>query len=82
MAFLTTSVLGLHSKWCNWIHRFVNKGSVGNKVNDDICHYFQTQKGHPSPILFNIVAHVLVILISRAKEDGQVDLLIPHLVDG
>jgi hypothetical protein len=25
---------------------------------------------------------MLAILISRAKEDGQVDGLIPHLVDG
>jgi hypothetical protein len=84
MAFLTTSV---------WV--FILNGVIGsivllikvvlvfgNKVNDDIFHYFQTQKGHLSPILFNIVAHVLVILISRAKENGQVDLLIPHLVDG
>jgi hypothetical protein len=35
-----------------------------------------------SPILFNIVADMLAILIARAKEDGQVAGLIPHLVDG
>jgi hypothetical protein len=56
-------------------------------VNDDIGHYFQTHKGlrqgDPlSPILFNLVADMLVILIARAKEDGQVEGLIPHLVDG
>jgi hypothetical protein len=28
------------------------------------------------------VADMLAILIARAKEDGQVDGLIPHLVDG
>ena len=49
---------------------------MGIKVNDDIAHYFQTQQGlrqgDPlSPILFNIVADVLAILIARAKEDGQ-----------
>jgi mannosylglycoprotein endo-beta-mannosidase len=33
-------------------------------------------------MLFNIVADMLAILIARAKEDGQVDGLIPHLVDG
>jgi hypothetical protein len=32
-------------------------------------------------MLFNIEADVLAILIARAKEDGQVDGLIPHLVD-
>jgi hypothetical protein len=63
------------------------RGSVGVKVNDDIGHYFQTKKGlrqgDPlSPMLFNIVVHMLAILIERAKEDGQVGGLIPHLVEG
>ena len=49
--------------------------------------YFQTRKGlrqgdPPSPMLFNIVADMLAILIARAKEDGQVGSLIPHLVEG
>jgi hypothetical protein len=57
------------------------------RVNDDIGHYFQTHKGlrqgDPlSPILFNLVADMLAILTARAKEDGQVDGLIPLLVDG
>jgi hypothetical protein len=34
------------------------------------------------PMLFNIVADMLAILIERAKEDGQVGGLIPHLVEG
>jgi hypothetical protein len=34
-----------------------------------------------SPILFNIVANMLAIVINRAKEDGQVSGSIPHLVD-
>jgi hypothetical protein len=32
--------------------------------------------------LFNLVADMLVILISRSKEDGQISRLVPHLVDG
>jgi hypothetical protein len=64
----------------------VQGSSVGIRVNNDIGHYFQTLKGlrqgDPlSPILFNIVADMLAILIARAKEDGQVGGLIPHLVD-
>ena len=34
-----------------------------------------------SPILFNIVVDMLAILIGRAKENGQVGGLVPHLVD-
>ena len=68
-----------------WIGAF--SGYVGVKVNDDIGHYFQTRKGlwqgDPlSPILFNIVANMLAILINQAKEDGQVVGLIPQLEDG
>jgi hypothetical protein len=41
------------------------------------------RQGDPfSPILLNIVADVLAILIARAKEKGQVGSLIPHLLDG
>ena len=78
---------GFHTKWIDWIDQFIRKGCVGVKVNDDIGHYFQTQKGlrqgDPlSPILFNIIAELLAIPITRAKEDGQVEGLIPHLVEG
>ena len=41
------------------------------------------RQGDPvSPILVNIVAHMLAILIGRAKEDHQVSGLVPYLVDG
>jgi hypothetical protein len=35
-----------------------------------------------SPLLFNLVADMLSALFNRAKEDGQVRGLVPHLVDG
>jgi hypothetical protein len=59
---------------------------VGIKVNDDIGPYFQTKRGlrqcdPMSPILFNIVADMLALLINRAKVAGQVRGVIPHLVD-
>jgi hypothetical protein len=78
---------GFPPKWCEWVARFVQGGSVGIKVNDDIGHYFQTLKGlrqgdPMSPILFNIVADMLAVLIARAKEDGQIRGLVPHLVEG
>jgi hypothetical protein len=73
--------------WCDWVARFVQGGSVGIRVNDDIGHYFQNLKGLRqgdllSPMLFNIVADMLAILIARAKENGQVGGLIDHLVEG
>ena len=33
-------------------------------------------------MVFNLFADMLAILIARAKEDGQISRLIPHLVDG
>ena len=56
-------------------------------VNNDTGNYFQTKKGvrkgDPlSPILFNIVADMLAVMIDRAKLDGQIEGVIPHLVDG
>jgi hypothetical protein len=78
---------GFDPNWCQLIENFITRGKMGIRDNEDIGHYFQTHKGlrqgDPlSPILFNLIVDMLVILISRAKEDGQVEGLIPHLVDG
>ena len=35
-----------------------------------------------SHVLFNIVADMLAVLISRAKESGQVGSFVPHLEEG
>jgi hypothetical protein len=64
----------------------VSGGSVGIKVNGDIGPYLQMKrglrKGDPmSPILFNIITDMLALLINRAKTDGQIRGVIPHLVD-
>jgi hypothetical protein len=64
----------------------VTGGSVGIKVNDDIGPYFQMKcglrQGDPmSPILFNIVADMLALLINSAKADGQIRGVILHPVD-
>jgi hypothetical protein len=59
---------------------------VGIKINDQVGTNFQTKKGlrqgDPlSQLLFNIAVDMLVILINRAKLDGQIDGVVPHLVD-
>ena len=72
--------------WCNWIKTFVQGGNVGIKINDQMGPFFQTQKGlrqgDPlSPVLFNLVVDMLSILIARAKVNGQVSGVVPHLVE-
>jgi hypothetical protein len=83
----TLRMKGFSEKWCAWINSVTTGGHVGIKVNDHIGANFQTYKGlrqgDPlSPILFNIVVDMLAILVNRAKEEGQFEGLIPHLVDG
>ena len=73
-------------KWIEWIKSFISGGSVAINVNDEVGPYFQTKKrlrqGDPlSPILFNLVADMLTLFITRAKAAGQVSGVVPHLVD-
>ena len=68
---------GFSPKWIQWVQTFISGGSVAINVNDEVGHFFQTKKGlrqgDPlSPLLFNIVADMLAILIKRANEDGQI----------
>jgi hypothetical protein len=82
----TLRMKGFFDTWCKWIEHFTQGGNVGIKVNDQQSAYFQTRKGlwqgdPRSPLLFNIVADMLALLIARAKDDGQVEGVIPHLVD-
>jgi hypothetical protein len=63
---------GFFSKWCQWIEKIVSGGSVNVKVNDESGHFFQTRKGFRqgdplSPVLFNVVADMLAMLIERSK---------------
>jgi len=82
----TLIMKGFSPIWCNWIEQVMSRGSVGIKVNDEMGHNFQTsiglRQGDPlSPILFNLVADMLAILVSRANNGGQFNGLIPNLVD-
>ncbi|WVZ96120.1 hypothetical protein U9M48_041796 [Paspalum notatum var. saurae] len=82
----TLRMKGFSTTWCNWIKSFVQGGNVTINVNGQNGSYFQTRKGlrqgDPlSPILFNIVADMLAIIINRAKSEGKVNGVIPHLVE-
>jgi hypothetical protein len=74
-------------EWHALIHKFVSGGSMTIKVNDNVGRYFQIYKnlreGDPlSPMLLNIVADMLGVIIERANVDGLIEGVIPHLVDG
>jgi retron-type reverse transcriptase len=72
----TLRMKGFSPTWCKWVASFMEGGGhVGIKINDQVGQNFQTKKGvrqgDPlSPILFNIVVDMLVILIKSAKEEG------------
>ena len=77
LLFANASVERFSPKWIEWIKYFISDGSVAINVNDEIGPYIQTNKGlrqgDPlSPILFNIVADMLTLLINRAKANDQV----------
>lgn len=82
----TLRMKGFEPRWCKWIDQVVRGGSVAVKVNDEIGNFFQTKKGlrqgDPlSPLLFNLVADMLAVLIQRTSEHGKIHGVIPHLVD-
>jgi hypothetical protein len=82
----TLRMKGFSPKWCRWIESMLTGRGVRIKINNEIGSYFQTKRGlrqgdPMSPILFNIVADMLALLIHRAKADGQIRGVLPHLVD-
>lgn len=61
-------------------------GSVGVKIDDDMGEFFQTRKGLRQgdplcPVLFNVVADMLAVLVARAIGSEQIQGVVPHLVD-
>ena len=85
--FQALRMKGFSPKWISWVKTFISGGSVAINVNNDVGPFFQTRKGlrqgDPlSPLLFNIVADMLAILLNRAKVDGQIIGIVPHLIDG
>jgi hypothetical protein len=69
---------GFSRQWCQWIDSIIQGGHVGIKINDQMGQNFQTKKGLQqgdplSPLLFNIVVDMLVILINRAKDEGHIN---------
>jgi hypothetical protein len=79
-------IKGFSPMWCEWIHKVMSNGSAVVKVNNVLGRYFQTCKGvcqgdALSLILFNLAVDVLAKLIDKAKVNGQIKGIVPHLVD-
>jgi hypothetical protein len=67
--------------------KVVRGGRVAIRMNDKEGPYFRIHKGvrqgDPlSPLLFNIVADGLALMIKKAQDEGLIKGLIPNLVDG
>jgi hypothetical protein len=71
--------------WIEWIRQCVEGGKVGVKINGTQGNFFNTHKGlrqgDPlSPLLFNLVSDALGAMLDRARRNGQVCGLVPHLI--
>lgn len=85
--FQALCMKGFSPKWVSWVKSFISGGSVLVNIIDDVGKFFQTRKGlrhgdHLSSILFNIVVDMLSILVTRAKDQGQIGGVVPRLIDG
>ena len=77
---------GFPDKFVQWTKSVVNNGKVCIMVNDRLGPYFRTRKGLRqgdlfSPLLFNIAAEVLAVLVKRAQDNGLINGLGADLVE-
>lgn len=78
---------GFPDKWCNWMMSIMRGGKVSVRVNDFFGPYFKThtglRQGDPmSPLLFDLAADALAILLKNANKNQLVKGIVPELVDG
>lgn len=78
---------GFPSTWVNWVMNTVRGGQVCINVNGERSAYFKTfrglRQGDPlAPLLFNLVADVLGILLSKAINKGHLRGVLNNLLAG
>ena len=78
---------GFDSKWIGWTMQAVRGGRVAVDINGERGDFFRSFKGlrqgDPlSPLLFNLVADALSSMLSAAASAGDIEGLVPHLVEG
>jgi hypothetical protein len=78
-------IKGFSVQWCQWIDKIIQGVMSGLKLMIKWVLIFRQKRVETedplSPLLFNIVADMLAILIKKAKVEGQFDVVVPHLVD-
>jgi hypothetical protein len=78
-------IKGFSVQWCQWIDKIIQEVMSGLKLMIKWVLIFRQKRVETedllSPLLFNIVADMLAILIKKAKVEGQFDVVVPHLVD-
>jgi len=78
---------GFPSKWIEWVMSNVKGGKVCINVNGERSGYFKTfrglRQGDPlSPLLFNIVADALGVLLQTAISKGHLSGVLEDLIPG
>lgn len=68
---------GFSDKWINWVMSSVTGGKVSINVNGSVGPYFSTHRGlrqgDPlSPLLFNLAADALAVMIDKANQRGLI----------
>jgi hypothetical protein len=78
---------GFPRTWISWVMKIVKDGKVCINVNGERSPYFKTfrglRQGDPlSPLLFNLVADVLGVLLDKASQKGHIKGVLEDLVPG
>lgn len=79
---------GFPEKWISWVMQTVKGGQVCVKLNGESSPYFKTfrglSQGDPlSPLLFDLVADALAVMIDKAVECGHITgILDYYLIPG
>jgi hypothetical protein len=78
---------GFPGTWISWVMKTVKDGKVCINVNGERSPYFKTfrglRQGDPlSPLLFNLVADVLGVLLDKASQKGHIKGVLEDLVPG
>jgi hypothetical protein len=71
----------------HWLMQLVSGGQTASNLNGEIGTYFRNtrgvRKGDPlSPLLFDFMADSLAAILTRAKEAGHLQGVVPHLIPG